>query len=134
MQHPDNSSSTFEVGDVKIEIDYRAGPRLSWSRQGEVLPFLTDSETRAYTFDAATGAVFHYVERESHLPLSENEHTSGPHFVHPDRSEFVYGLGESRGSLEKSGKRFTMEGRDALSYDWEHGESQGQGAASPRLG
>lgn len=41
---------------------------------------------------------------------------------HEGRNEFVYGLGESRGSIEKSGKVFTMEGRDALSYDWENGQ------------
>lgn len=35
----------------------------------------------------------------------------------------MYGLGESRGTIEKSGKKFTMEGRDALSYDYENGES-----------
>lgn len=66
------------------------------------------------------------MERENYLPVSEDEFTSpGPApFVHPERNEFIYGLGESRGSLEKSGKKFTMEGRDALSYDWENGQSQ----------
>jgi hypothetical protein len=63
------------------------------------------------------------VQRELHLPLSEDEFTTaGPRPVlHPERNEFIYGLGESRGHLVKNGKRFTMEGRDALSYDWDEG-------------
>lgn len=119
VQHLSDTRSTLETSDVKIEIDYKAGPRLKWYRTGEASPFFADSETRAYSFDVASGAVLHYVERESHLPLSEDEGTSTE--IHPSRNEFIYGLGESRGTLEKSGKRFTMEGRDALSYDWEHG-------------
>lgn len=55
------------------------------------------------------------------MPTSEDEFTSTEPYVHTERNEFVYGLGESRGSLMKAGKKFIMEGRDALSYDWEHG-------------
>lgn len=56
--------------------------------------------------------------------MSEDEHSAdGPRpFLHEERNEYIYGLGESRGTLEKTGKKFTMEGRDALSYDWENGE------------
>lgn len=57
------------------------------------------------------------------MPVHEDEFSPFElPFVHPERNEFVYGLGESRGSMEKSGKKYTMEGRDALSYDWENGQ------------
>ncbi|KAK4049956.1 hypothetical protein OIV83_003780 [Microbotryomycetes sp. JL201] len=63
------------------------------------------------------------MERENYLPVDENEYTpSLAPFIHPERNEFVYGLGESRGGIEKTGKKFTMEGRDALSYDFDHGD------------
>lgn len=65
------------------------------------------------------------MERESFLPVSEDEDTPTPYgqpFLHDDKNEFVYGFGESRGSIEKSGRTFQMGGRDALAYDGEHGE------------
>lgn len=63
------------------------------------------------------------VERENYLPVDEDEFTTvGEPFLHDERNEYVYGLGESRGTIEKSGKVFTMEGRDALSYCWENGD------------
>ncbi|KAM0786221.1 hypothetical protein ACM66B_007024 [Microbotryomycetes sp. NB124-2] len=121
VQHDTDTSSRIQLPQVDIHVDYAAGPRLQWLVSGEQL--LADSQTRAYSFDRATGAVWHYVERENYLPVDENEFTpSDTPFVHPERNEFVYGLGESRGSLEKTGKRFTMEGRDALSYDFENGD------------
>ncbi|KAK4051516.1 hypothetical protein OIO90_004730 [Microbotryomycetes sp. JL221] len=104
-----------------ILVDHANGPRLQFVTDGQSL--LADSSTRAYSFDKTTGAVWHYVERENYLPVDENEYTlQGKSFVHPERNEFVYGLGESRGSLEKTGKKYTMEGRDALSYDFEQGD------------
>ncbi|KAI5478030.1 hypothetical protein MNV49_005493 [Pseudohyphozyma bogoriensis] len=125
------ASYSVETSNVRIDVilEPNASPRLAWyAKVGdtyELTPFFRDSQTRAYTFDAATGAVMHYVERELFLPVSEDEDTVtayGQPFLHDKKNEFVYGFGESRGSLEKSGKKFTMGGRDALAYDWEEGD------------
>ncbi|ORY92423.1 glycosyl hydrolases family 31-domain-containing protein [Leucosporidium creatinivorum] len=130
IQHISETETTLETSSVKIVVSYDGCPRLQWfakDNEGELeseTPFLADSRSRAYAYEAVEGGVLHYVERENYLPVSEDELTTpGPApFVHPERNEFVYGLGESRGTLEKSGKKFTMEGRDGLSYDWENGD------------
>ncbi|KAJ6494934.1 glycosyl hydrolases family 31-domain-containing protein [Mycena vulgaris] len=117
----DTTSGTVKTAALSVKVDFEGCPRLEWFTK-DGTPFHTDSHTRAYAFDAGTGAVMHYVERENHLPTSEDEFTSTGSYVHVERNEFVYGLGESRGSLMKGGKKFTMQGRDALSYDWENGD------------
>ncbi|KAJ6594391.1 glycosyl hydrolases family 31-domain-containing protein [Mycena capillaripes] len=116
----DGTKGTVKTSALTVKIDFEACPRLEWFTK-DGTPFHADSHTRAYSFDAASGGVMHYVERENYLPTSEDEFTSEL-YVHPERNEFVYGLGESRGSLMKAGKKFTMEGRDALSYNWEQGD------------
>ncbi|KAJ6625766.1 glycosyl hydrolases family 31-domain-containing protein [Mycena sp. CBHHK59/15] len=120
----DSTSGTVKTDALTVKVVFGSDstcPKLEWFTKDGTL-FLADSETRAYAFDAASGSVLHYVERENYLPTSEDEFTSPTPYVHENRNEFVYGLGESRGSLMKAGKVFTMEGRDALSYDWEHGD------------
>ncbi|KAF7305934.1 Glycosyl hydrolases family 31-domain-containing protein [Mycena chlorophos] len=117
----DGNNATVKTSSLNIEVNFDACPRLKWSTKDSIV-FMADSKTRAYAFDAASGSVLHYVERELYLPVSEDEFTTDGPFVHGKRNEFVYGLGESRGSIMKAGKKFTMEGRDALSYDWEHGD------------
>lgn len=46
-------------------------------------------------------------------------------FVSNTRNEFVYGLGEARGGVLRTGRRFTLEARDGASYDLETGASLG---------
>ncbi|KAJ7071961.1 glycosyl hydrolases family 31-domain-containing protein [Mycena amicta] len=115
------TNATVKTSSLTIKVDFEACPRLEWSTK-DGIAFHADSRTRAYAFDAASGSVLHYVAREIYLPASEDEFTTDGPFVHEKRNEFIYGLGESRGSLMKAGKKFIMEGRDALSYDWEHGD------------
>ncbi|KAJ7091907.1 glycosyl hydrolases family 31-domain-containing protein [Mycena belliarum] len=115
------TSATVKTAALTVKVGFEACPLLEWFTK-DGTPFHADSRTRAYAFDAASGAVHHYVERENYLPTSEDEFTSTEPYVHSNRNEFVYGLGESRGRLMKGGKKFIMEGRDALSYDWEHGD------------
>jgi alpha-glucosidase (family GH31 glycosyl hydrolase) len=104
------------------------------------IPLLADLHTRAYAYDESTGAVWHYVrassyiytpyltylnsqtERESPLPSSEVEGSPG-RCKHQFRNEFIYGLGESVGSIVKNDRRFTMEARDAMGYDMDFGGS-----------
>ena len=59
-------------------------------------------------------------ERESPLPKGELEGTPGRD-KHQFRNEFVYGLGESTGSVVKNDRKFTMEARDAMGYDMDLG-------------
>ncbi|KAF8199901.1 glycosyl hydrolases family 31-domain-containing protein [Mycena galopus ATCC 62051] len=117
----DGTNGTVKTSALTVKVNFDACPRLEWFTK-DGTPFHADCQTRAYSFDAASGAVLHYVERELYLPTSEDEFTSTEPYVHQDRNEFVYGLGESRGSLVKNGKKFTLQGRDALSYDWENGD------------
>lgn len=60
------------------------------------------------------------VERESILPLEEDEGSEGIDKLRL-RSEFVFGLGETSGSIVKNGRRFTMEAKDSLCYGMESG-------------
>ncbi|KAJ7761077.1 glycosyl hydrolases family 31-domain-containing protein [Mycena metata] len=115
------TNGTVKTSALSVKINFEESPRLEWFTK-DGTPFHADSETRAYAFDAASGAVMHYVERENYVPTSEDEFTSTEPYLHPERNEFVYGLGESRGSLMKAGKKFIIEGRDAMSYDWENGD------------
>ncbi|KAJ7485732.1 glycosyl hydrolases family 31-domain-containing protein [Mycena latifolia] len=115
------TSGTVRTAALTVNVDFKACPRLEWFTK-DGTPFHADSRTRAYAFDGASGSVLHYVEREIYLPTSEDEFTTTEPYLHPERNEYVYGLGESRGSLMKAGKKFIMEGRDAVSYDWEHGD------------
>ncbi|KAM0749932.1 hypothetical protein T439DRAFT_381478 [Meredithblackwellia eburnea MCA 4105] len=111
---------------IQANLSKSSSPQLSWFTPFSptpAVPIFRDSPSRAYSFDAQTGGVVHFTERENYLPVSEDEYTkegSEP-FLNDRRNEFVYGLGETSGGLEKSGRCYTMEGRDALSYDWEKG-------------
>ncbi|CAE6538194.1 unnamed protein product [Rhizoctonia solani] len=134
VSHGD-SKSILSTKSLKLSIDWSDGcPRLQWfstlperaSPDGS--PFLSDCVTRAYTFDAATGGVLHYVEREEWLPVSEHEKPASPlgpndePFVNDRRNEFVYGLGEISGGILRTARRFTLEARDGAGYDWENGD------------
>ncbi|KAG8689890.1 hypothetical protein FRC11_015020 [Ceratobasidium sp. 423] len=133
--HGDNKS-TLSTKSLKLTIDWSNGcPRLQWfstlpgRESPEGVPFLSDSVTRAYTFDAATGAVLHYVEREEWFPVSEHEPSPssplGPNdepFVNDRRNEFVYGLGEAGGGVLRTARKFTLEARDGAGYDLENGD------------
>ncbi|CEL62592.1 alpha-glucosidase [Rhizoctonia solani AG-1 IB] len=131
-----DNRSTLSTKSLKITIDWSDGcPRLQWfstlsnKKPSEEAPFLSDCRTRAYTFDAATGGVLHYIEREEWLPVSEHEPSpasplgqSDEAFVSDRRNEFVYGLGEVSGGILRTARKFTLEARDGAGYDWENGD------------
>ncbi|KAF8685452.1 glycosyl hydrolase 31 family [Rhizoctonia solani] len=131
-----DSRSTLSTKSLKISIDWSDGcPRLQWfstlpgRKSPDEAPFLSDCRTRAYTYDAATGGVLHYVEREEWLPVSEHEPSPAcplgqddEPFVNDRRNEYVYGLGEASGGILRTARKFTLEARDGAGYDWENGD------------
>lgn len=63
------------------------------------------------------------ITREPYMPHSEYQPSANAnHPAHPGQTEFVYGLGETKGPLMKTGKRYIIEGRDSLGYDSEESE------------
>ena len=85
---------------------------------------MSDNASRAYSYDAQTGGVWHYTDRESHWPISEDEDSpSHPNLasVEAGRDEFTYGLGETPGDLVKNGYKVELGGHDALGYSGEGG-------------
>ncbi|CAE6391128.1 unnamed protein product [Rhizoctonia solani] len=130
------SKLTLSTKSIKISVDWSDGcPRLQWfstlpdRESPDEAPFLSDCRTRAYTFDAASGGVLHYVEREEWLPVSEHEPSPASPlgqddepFVNDRRNEFIYGLGEASGGILRTARKFTLEARDGAGYDWENGD------------
>ena len=92
-------------------MDYAHTISLKWSRGG--VPFLRDFKT-AYSHDVRTGRMMHLTQRDAYVTSVENGHHT------PNRTEFVYGLGETKGGLMKAGYRYTIDSRDSLGYDPEH--------------
>ena len=70
--------------------------RLSWC-DANARKFAADVPRRAYAYDAAGRAVYHYLERRP--------------------AEHYYGFGERAGALDKRGRRMRMLNMDALGYD-----------------
>jgi hypothetical protein len=68
-QHTSKNETTLETSSVKITITYDGCPRLQWfskDKTGHVeseTPFLADSRSRAYAYEAVEGGVLHYVSR-----------------------------------------------------------------------
>lgn len=82
---------TIHLDDFWLEWRDAAGER-----------FAADQPHRAYAYDRAGQAVFHYMARRT--------------------DEHYYGLGERAGSLDKYGQRFRMVNLDALGYNAETGD------------
>lgn len=83
LQRTSDTEVTLETADVHINVDFvgHGCPRLTWRRpcnDAQAEPFLADSRTRAYSFDAASGAVLHYVSRPPHISPSSLTLASAP--------------------------------------------------------
>ncbi len=90
----------LRTADLLLEID-PSELCLRWSsRDGRL--FAADLPGRAYVYDKAGQAVFHYLQR---FP---NEH--------------YYGFGERAGPLDKAGMRMRLVNLDALGYDAQKGD------------
>ncbi len=72
--------------------------QLEWQTAAGV-PFAADLRYRAYTYDKAGRAIYHYMQRRT--------------------DEFYYGLGEVSGELNKQGRRIRLMNVDALGYNAE---------------
>jgi alpha-glucosidase len=86
--HTDQLQLTVHLGDCWLEWFDHSGQR-----------FAADLRHRAYPYDRAGSAVFHYMERRL--------------------DEHYYGFGERTGTLDKAGMRFRMVNLDALGYNAE---------------
>ena len=72
-------------------------------------------------YDQRSGRVFHYVQREGYVPLDEHHRSANENHLppHDNTTEFLYGLGETKGPMLKTGKRYVLDARDSLAYDVE---------------
>lgn len=55
-----STSGSVTTGALTVKVNFEGCPRLEWFTK-DGTPFHADSHTRAYAFDAASGAVMHYV-------------------------------------------------------------------------
>lgn len=100
---------------LTITLEYDLYLRLTWHWHAHptTRPFLQDFK-RAYPYDIISGRVWHYTVSEGYMPSSEHEHDAA---VRPSKRKYIYGLGETKGPLEKLGKRYVIDGRDSLAAD-----------------
>lgn len=56
----EGTKAVINTDTLTILVDFEECPRIEWLTQNQT-PILADSHTRAYAFNAATGAVNHYV-------------------------------------------------------------------------
>ncbi len=113
---------------IVVQVDFSHTAKLSWywpervngSSSSAQAPFLSDFKT-SYQYCRRTGRMFHLTEREAYMPLSEHHRSANDNHLppHPQTSEFIYGLGETKGPMLKTGKRFIIDARDSLGYDVE---------------
>lgn len=97
---------------LRIEVAYAQYMVLRWVWGSREESFLEDFK-RSYTFDAVSGRVWHYTRRgQSYIPQNEHEEEDTV-----NRRFYTYGLGETHGGLDKTGKRYTIDGRDSLAAD-----------------
>jgi alpha-glucosidase len=105
---------------IKCAIQFYLSIRLFWFWPGQQTAFLSDFKT-SYMYDKRSGRMFHHMDRQGYMPRSEMERSANDNHLapHPLREEFVYGLGETKGPMMKTGKRYVVDARDSLSYDVE---------------
>ncbi len=88
----------WQIGTDALRIDVHLDGHLEWhTRAGK--HFAADLPRRAYTYDRAGRAIYHYLLRR------DDEH--------------YYGFGERAGALDKRGMRMEMRNLDALGYNAE---------------
>ena len=92
---------TVRTEQLALKINLDDDFRLEWF-DAQNNRFAADLKRRAYPYDAAGQAVYHYLEQR------------------PD--EYYYGFGERAGTLDKRGMRFRMINVDALGYNAETGD------------
>lgn len=90
----------IETTALKLIVDLNDA-RLEWHTPDDKY-FAGDLRYRAYTYDRAGRAIYHYMQRRD--------------------DEYYYGLGESSGVLDKKGRRIRMMCMDALGYNAETGD------------
>ncbi|KAL3678499.1 hypothetical protein R1sor_021455 [Riccia sorocarpa] len=97
-----NHQVLIRTPDFQVRVDYggERGLSLTWMDPWSSAIFAEDLRNRAYAYDAQSKGVFHYMRRKP-------------------GSEVYCGLGERTGQLNLHGRRFRLEGVDAMGYDAE---------------
>ena len=101
--HPDTqldlrpNVTVVETAALRLSIHHDSAHLVWQHKNGE--GFASDLVHRAYTYDRAGRAVYHYMQRRG--------------------DEFYYGFGERSGTLDKRGRRLRMLNVDALGYNAE---------------
>ena len=101
------NGGTSVLATAQLSVALHTGPlRLAWaigaSASNPGKPLASDRATSAYLRDGRTGAVRHYLSR--------------------DTQEYFYGLGDKTGPLNLHGRRLRTAAMDSLGYDPEHGD------------
>lgn len=95
--HVEEAPGRTEIRTARLGLTVsHADFRLAWT-DAEGRPFASDLQRRAYSYDRASRAVYHYME---HRP-----------------QDHYYGFGERSGPLDKKGMHLRMHCLDALGYD-----------------
>ena len=93
----DDRALALETGQLRLSVRL-AGFICHWevAQGGEWLPALNDRLTQAYNFGWWDDRIYHYLVRD------------------PD--ELYFGLGERSGEMNRAGRRFRMNNKDAMGY------------------
>lgn len=90
-------SLSMRISTDHLHLDMDLGDcSLTWQNRSDNVTFAADLKRRAYSYDAASETVYHYMLRRT--------------------DEHYYGFGEKSGPLDKYGRRMRMTNLDALGY------------------
>jgi alpha-glucosidase len=103
VQVSNRTASSVCLSTSALHLTLQTHPlRLEWSDARSNTSLLADRATSAYMTEQRTGAVRHYLQRET--------------------TERFYGLGDKTGPLNLAGRRLRTAAMDSLGYDPEHGD------------
>ncbi len=99
-----SSSATLKTSALQATVHF-SPLRIEWT-SSEGLPVAADRATSSYFSSPRTGAVRHYLQRDSNK----------------DSKEKYYGLGDKTGPLNLNGRRLSTLALDSLGYDPQRGD------------
>lgn len=103
VQVKNKDKHSIHLATTRLAVMVQTHPlRLTWTDGRNNAPVAADRATSAYMTEQRTGAVRHYLER--------------------DTQERFYGMGDKTGPLNLAGRRLRTAAMDSLGYDPEHGD------------